>query len=53
MREQPEVAQTLKFSDDDSTDVRGLDLSKSLIHSWVDIAAIAQELPYLQRLYLK
>ncbi|KAL9715277.1 hypothetical protein Ac2012v2_001938 [Leucoagaricus gongylophorus] len=32
--------------------VRGLDLSKSLIHSWTNIAAIAQELPHLQRLYL-
>ncbi|KAF5357752.1 hypothetical protein D9756_001444 [Leucocoprinus leucothites] len=32
--------------------VRGLDLSKSLIHSWHVIVVIAQELPSLQRLYL-
>ncbi|KAJ3571055.1 hypothetical protein NP233_g3995 [Leucocoprinus birnbaumii] len=34
------------------SNVRGLDLSKSLIHSWDVITAIAQELPSLQRLYL-
>lgn len=34
-------------------DIRGLDLSKSLIYSWNTIADIARELQHLQRLSLK
>ncbi|KAF9454620.1 RNI-like protein [Macrolepiota fuliginosa MF-IS2] len=37
---------------DTCPNIRGLDLSRSLIHSWETIAAIARELPSLQRLYL-
>ncbi|XP_006458003.1 hypothetical protein AGABI2DRAFT_63759 [Agaricus bisporus var. bisporus H97] len=32
--------------------IRGLDLSKSLIHSWTTVAAITKELPHLQSLSL-
>ncbi|KXN92190.1 Tubulin-specific chaperone E [Leucoagaricus sp. SymC.cos] len=37
---------------DTCPNIRGLDLSKSLIHSWSVIAAITRELPSLQRLYV-
>lgn len=39
--------------DNNLLDIRSLDLSKSLIHSWSTIAAIARELQCLQGLYLK
>jgi len=34
-------------------DVRGLDLSYSLISSWDVVALIVIELPYLERLFMK